>query len=90
MATLRAWSQNSPQNFGTCPGLPLQLLAQNRVFKNDMPETPPPIDENRDGFLGAGRHNLNFLKGAYMVIKEFNVDLCLFKVKCIELATHVI
>ena len=49
MATLRAWSQNSPQNFGTCPGLPLQLLAQNRVFKNDMPE-PPPLTRIGMGF----------------------------------------
>ena len=37
-AALRTWTQNHLQNFGTCPGLPLQLLAKNRVFQNDRPE----------------------------------------------------
>ena len=36
-ATLRAWTQNHPQNAGTCPGLPLQLISQNRGFQNDRP-----------------------------------------------------
>ena len=43
---------------------------------------------NRDVFLGA-RHERHFLTNPYMVIKEFNVDLCLLKVKCIEPATRV-
>ena len=29
-----------PQNFGTFPGLPLQLLARNPFFQNYRPEPP--------------------------------------------------
>ena len=31
-----------PQNFGTWPGLPLQLLARNQFLHSDKP-TPPPL-----------------------------------------------
>ena len=31
-AVLHVWTQNYPQNFGACPGLPLQLLARNPFF----------------------------------------------------------
>ena len=34
--------QNHPQNVGTCPGLPLQLLTRNLFFQNERPEPPPP------------------------------------------------
>ena len=32
-----------PQNFGTWPGLPLQLLPRNQFFHSDKPEPPPPL-----------------------------------------------
>ena len=32
-AVLHVWTQNYPQNVGTCPGLPLQLLARNFFSK---------------------------------------------------------
>ena len=37
---LHVWTQNYPQNVGTCPGLPLQLLARNPFFQSDRPEPP--------------------------------------------------
>ena len=37
-AVLHVWTQNYPQNAGTCPGLPLQLLARNHFFQSDRPE----------------------------------------------------
>ena len=42
LAVLHVWTQSYPQNVGTCPGLPLQLLAWNPFFQIDRPETPPP------------------------------------------------
>ena len=41
-AVLHVWTQNYPQNFGTCPGLPLHFLARNHFFQSDRPEPPPP------------------------------------------------
>ena len=40
-------------------------------------------------FFWGACHSLHFLTSPYRVIKEFRVDLCLFKVNCIEPATHV-
>ena len=37
-AVLHVWTQNNPQNVGTCPGLPLQLLARNPFFQIERPE----------------------------------------------------
>ena len=39
-AVLRAWTQNHPQNVGTCPGPRIQPLAQNRVFQVERGEPP--------------------------------------------------
>ena len=37
-AVLHVWTQNYPQNVGTCPGLPLKLLARNHFFQSDRPD----------------------------------------------------
>ena len=39
-AILHVWTQNYPYNFGTCPGLPLQLLTRNHFFQTERPEPP--------------------------------------------------
>ena len=45
-AILRAWAQNHHQKVGTCPGLPLQFIYQNRGFQNDMPDPPLKVHES--------------------------------------------
>ena len=42
-AVLRAWTQNHPPVVGTCPGRHPRPIAQNRVFKIDMPGPPTLI-----------------------------------------------
>ena len=39
---LHVWTQNYPQNDGTCHSLPLKLLALNPFLLSDTPEPPPP------------------------------------------------
>ena len=41
-AVLHVWTQNYPQNVGTCHGLPHQPLARNTFFQSDRPDPPPP------------------------------------------------
>ena len=65
-AVLRAWTQNHPQNVGTCPGLPLQLLAQNHVFQVDRPEPPFP--------LKTWKTALNLLNCFLLTV--YNYNLC--------------
>ena len=44
LAVLHVWTQNYPQNFRTCPDLPLQLLARNIFFKVIGLTPPPPFN----------------------------------------------
>ena len=37
-AVLHEWTQNYPQNVGTCPGLPHQPLVRNTFFQSDRPD----------------------------------------------------
>ena len=44
-AVLHIWTQNYPQNVGTCPGLPLQLLARNPFYPKWFGKIGPKIDQ---------------------------------------------
>ena len=46
-SVFHVWTQNYPQNVGTCPGFTLQLLAGNPFFQSDRPDpsSTPPNDQ---------------------------------------------
>ena len=40
MGSIARMDPKYPQIVGTCPGLPIQLLARNHFFQSDRPEIP--------------------------------------------------
>ena len=49
-----AWTQNLPQNVGTCPGRHLQLIARNFVFEIFRGEPPTPYKRPLDAYERYG------------------------------------
>ena len=53
-AVLHVWTQNY-KNVGTCPGLPLQLLALNHFFQSDRTNNLPPPPFTAEQYFAFGK-----------------------------------